>query len=399
MPLPNEYNLSDAVRSADDMIVYRAEHPIHGTVDVYLPDENLPFTLAAAARNRLYQYGLQLRNISLLNLPFVTKSLEVSQNPTEPYVVTKEAKHDLEELISNGVILKPKRIFTILSQALEAMIGLAANGCVPGKVRPRQIKLSDLHTGRITFNLLEGSQSQTDINQTISAPVQGKDIATKPVPPKGLEKTPPPVSATDVTVPIDRAPAPPKTVTGISPKTDIDRTITADLGDEAEPARKQLRIIQRNIYILANAAYELLFGRKYEPAEQASAVNIKNLGRRWRKVLQKALTNNTIGRYNNYEELLRDINRSLNRNKRLAVASIPLLLIIVVIASYFGYERYRRHKIMTSEAGQAIKTFLDIVNKASEDVEKVQIPEPPPDVPDDKTILQPFEKIEPVKTD
>ena len=114
MPLPSEYVIEDAVRSIDDVIVYRANHPIHGTVNVYLPDDTLPPQLARAVKTRLYQNGLQMRNISLLNVPLTAKALEVSQNPNEPYIVTKYAEHDLEEFISNGVTTKPRRMFAIL---------------------------------------------------------------------------------------------------------------------------------------------------------------------------------------------------------------------------------------------------------------------------------------------
>ncbi|MHC4103752.1 MAG: hypothetical protein ACYSR9_02340, partial [Planctomycetota bacterium] len=127
MSLPIEFLIENAVGSIGDIIVYRAEHPIHGTVSVYQLDDNLPSGLVEKAKKRLYKTGLQMRNISLQNLRFVTKALEVSQNPNEPYVVTEYAKYDVEELINNGVTLKPKRVFLILSQVLEAIVDLAAN--------------------------------------------------------------------------------------------------------------------------------------------------------------------------------------------------------------------------------------------------------------------------------
>ena len=143
MALPSEYVVEDAVRSIDDVIVYRANHPIHGTVNVYLPDDTLPLEFAATVRKHLYQNGLQMRNVSLLNVPFATKALEVSQNPNEPYIVTKYSKHDLEDFISNGLTIKPRRMFVILSQLLEAIINLAANGCLIERVHPRQVKLPE----------------------------------------------------------------------------------------------------------------------------------------------------------------------------------------------------------------------------------------------------------------
>ena len=116
MPLPDEYIIEEVVRNIDDVIVYRADHPIHGMVNVYLPDDTLPQEVLKKARQRLYKKGLKMRELALMNLPFIAKALEVSQNPNEPYIVTQYTEHDLEWLISNGVTLKPKRMFVILSQ-------------------------------------------------------------------------------------------------------------------------------------------------------------------------------------------------------------------------------------------------------------------------------------------
>jgi hypothetical protein len=54
---------------------------------------------------------------------------------------------------------------------------------------------------------------------------------------------------------------------------------------------------------------------------------------------------------------------------------------------------------MTSEAGQAIESFLDIVNKTNDTFPELKKPEPASPRPDDQTILEPFEKIEPVDED
>ena len=62
------------------MIVYRAEHPIHGTVNVYLVDNNLPWELSGQAKKRLYQNGRHMRNMSLLNIPYIVKALETLQS-------------------------------------------------------------------------------------------------------------------------------------------------------------------------------------------------------------------------------------------------------------------------------------------------------------------------------
>jgi hypothetical protein len=54
---------------------------------------------------------------------------------------------------------------------------------------------------------------------------------------------------------------------------------------------------------------------------------------------------------------------------------------------------------MTSEAGQAIESFLDIVNKTNDEVPELKKPEPAPPAPDEKTILKPFDKIKPLDKD
>ena len=175
MSLPIEFLIEDAIRSIGDVIVYRAEHPIHGTVNVYQPDDNLPSDLAGETKKRLYESGLRMRDMSLLNPRFVTKALEVSQNPNEPYVVTKYAKYDLEELINNGVTLKSKRTFVILSQVLEAIVNLAANDWPIDRVFARQVKLPQLHTGNISLTVFE------DIEEGISVSKVGVPTAAVPM--------------------------------------------------------------------------------------------------------------------------------------------------------------------------------------------------------------------------
>ena len=61
---------------------------------------------------------------------------------------------------------------------------------------------------------------------------------------------------------------------------------------------------------------------------------------------------------------------------------------------YVSYEKYHRHKIMTSEAGQAIKNFLDIVNKTNSEIPELQKPQTPSPDQDDSKILKPFDEIE-----
>ncbi len=62
-------------------------------------------------------------------------------------------------------------------------------------------------------------------------------------------------------------------------------------------------------------------------------------------------------------------------------------------------DKRNRYQIMTSEAGQAIKSFLDIVNKTSDEFPELKKPEPASPAPDDQTILKPFDNIEPIRED
>jgi hypothetical protein len=49
---------------------------------------------------------------------------------------------------------------------------------------------------------------------------------------------------------------------------------------------------------------------------------------------------------------------------------------------------------MTSEAGQAIESFLNIVNKADDEFPELEKPKLVNSEPDDKTILKPFNRIQ-----
>jgi serine/threonine protein kinase len=407
MSLTSECLIGEAIRSVDDVIVYQADHPIHGIVNVYLPDEALPPELARAVKRRLYQNGLRMRSLSLLNLPLVTRALEVSQNPNEPYIVTKSLKHDLEELISNGVTIKPKRMFGILSQVLQAIINLATNGWEIDHIHPRQIKLVELHTGDISFTVIEGAGQKTNMTRTATAAADGElSDTTKP---QGDDKEDRAFAPTaKITQRIDEPRTekvqgenrtPKATTPAYTAHDDIGRTATLDESAQLKYAQKRLRMTQRNIYFLGNITYQLLFGRKYEPSDKVVAANIRKLSRRWRKILDKALSQNLDYRYDTYETMLRDVRKASSRNKRVAIASIPFLLLLVIIGSYFAYEQYHEYKIMTSEAGQAIESFLDIVNKTNDTFPELKKPEPASPRPDDQTILEPFEKIEPVDED
>jgi len=391
MSLPIEFLIENAVGSIGDIIVYRAEHPIHGTVSVYQLDDNLPPDLVNEAKKRLYQTGLQVRDISLQNLRFVTKALEVSQNPNEPYVVTEYRKYDIEELINNGVALKPKRVFLILSQVLEAIISLKVNNWSIDRVHARQIKLSQLHTGDISFSIIE------KLEDTVSADRNGADSRADEQ--KNALSQEDPTRTVAVTGKKDVEQKPQEKTHFNEEHADIDATSTLDKDTSSENALKESRTVQRNIHILGNLAFQVLFGRKYVSSDKLSMANIRELGRRWRKVLEGALSEDAAGRYETYEKMLSEIRNASNRNKRVAIASIPFLIVLAVIAGYFSYEKYREHKIMTSEAGQAIKNFLDIVNETRDEFPELTKPQAEPNKPDEQTILSSFDNIKSVDED
>ena len=388
MSLPIEFLIENAVGSIGDVIVYRAEHPIHGTVSVYQLDDNLPSALVNEAKMRLYKTGLQVRDMSLQNPRFVTKALEVSQNPNEPYVVTEYRKYDIEELINNGVTLKPKRVFLILSQVLEAITNLTSNNWPIDRIHARQIKLSQLHTGNISFSVIE------KLEDSISTGKIGDDSMADGQ--KNALSPEDPTRTVAVTEKKDVKQEPQEKTHFNEEHADVDATSTLDKNTSSENALKESRTVQRNVNILGNLAYQLLFGRKYVSSDKLSVANIRELGRRWRKVLEGALSEDAAGRYETYEKMLSDIRKASNRNKRLAIASVPFLIVLAVIAGYFSYERYREHKIMTSEAGQAIKNFLDIVNETKDVFPELTTPEAEKNKPDEQAILRSFENIKPV---
>jgi hypothetical protein len=395
MSLPSEFVIENAIGSLGDIIVYRAEHPIHGTVSVYQLDDNLPPDLVEEGKKRLYQSGLRMRDMSLLNLRFITKALEVSQNPNEPYVVTKYAKYDLEELINNGVILKPKRVFLILTQVLEAIVNLAAHGWLIDRVHARQIKLSQLHTGDISFSVIEEMEENAGVVRVSAGLVTGEPTNADI---KSMFLADP-TRTVPVTKKDDETQTLPNKTNAHAEHPDTKATSTLNKNIAEEDVRKESRAAQRNIYILGNIAFQLLFGRKYLSSDKLSVSNIRELGRRWRKVLERALSEDAAGRYDAYENILRDIRKASNRNKRLAIASVPFLIVMAVIAGYLAYGRYREHKIMTSEAGQAIKNFLEIVNETRDEFPELTKPEAEPNKPDEQTILSSFDNIKTVNED
>jgi hypothetical protein len=388
MSLPIEFLIENAVGSIGDLIVYRAEHPIHGTVSVYQLDDNLPSGLVEEAKKRLYQTGLQMRDMSLQNLRYVTKALEVSQNPNEPYVVTEYTKYELEELINNGITLKPKRVFLILSQVLEAIVNLAAHGRLIDRIHARQIKLPQLYTGNISFSVIE------EMEEGIGSGRVGAD--SMPGEQKNSFSTEEPTRTVPITEKIEEEQELQDTSHTNEEHPDIDVTPTLDGNISIKDDRKQLRNAQRNAYILGDLAFQLLFGRKYLSSDKLSVSNIRGLGGRWRKVLERVLSEDAAGRYDTYEQMLSDIRKASNRNKRLAIASVPFLIVLAIIAVYFSYERYREYKIMTSEAGKAIEDFLEIVNKTQDEFPELIKPEAEPNRPDEQTILSSFDNIKPV---
>jgi hypothetical protein len=394
MSLPNEYVIEEAVRHLEGVVVYRANHPIHGTVNIYLPDRTLPAASVRAAARRLYQNGLQMREMSVRNVALVTKALEVSQNPNEPYIVTEVLEDDLEELISNGLMVKPKRMFRILSQILQALTNLARAGWPVDRVDSRQIKLPQAHGSEISFNVIEGLDRSIDVGKETAELV---DEAPGPEAEEAKVRPAEQVNkAQSQTVEITRASEEAQT-RGISAPVpaEHEHSDNAESGD----VQSQVRTSRRNIYILAKMCYQLLFGRKYHAGDQVAAANVRKLARRWRRVLDKALSQDVDHCYDTYEAMLEELRKALNRNRRLAIASVPVWLLLALIGSYFAYERYHRYKIMTSPAGHVIKKFLDIVDQTDDRLAELKEPEPTPPAPDDETILQPFDRIEPVSDD
>lgn len=352
MPLPSEYVIEDAVRSIDEVIVFRGQHPIHGQVDIYLPDEALPAAIAAAVRKRLYQNGRRMRNISLMDLRFVAKSLEVSQDPRDPYIVTKRAEHDIAEFIGNGLVVKPARCFAIISQSLEALIGLAANGWETERLSSQQIKLDKLESGSISLNVVEVPQHVAEAADAVSA---------------------------------------------------VDETVTVDLkdpgsGDEtgdSDDDGKHYESIRKNIYTLGTIACQLLFARQYQGSDKRVCAKMGKLSSRWRKIMNKSLARDNNAGYKTYEAMLADVTAALTRNKRIAIGSIPFVLLAMAIAGYFGYQKYQRHRIMTSEGGQAIESFLEVVSKTDDEIVPTEKPQAGKEAePDEEEILKPFEEIE-----
>jgi len=389
MAIPDEYKIEEVVRKTENMMACRADHPIHGTVIIYMPDDALPSEAAATVKRHLYQSGIQMRSISQLYLPFVTRTLEVSQNPNEPYIITEYSKYNLEKLINEDVRLKPKRIYQIFSKVLQAIMSLSENGWQTDRLNPYQIKLSDIHEGDVTITALLSAGFQPTVTGTIPISKGGRlsDTVTPQTEKDSASVFPPTQTLKDNT--IEKTQTLKNGITIDQSHSGIEPTVTLPQ-DAALAGEKELRLVQRNIYILGGLAYQLLFGEKYHLSDSNAIVNIRKLSAQWRTVLDKALSPSIEDRYESYESMLRDIERALSRNKRIAIAVTPLVVLLLIAGGLFGYRQRHRHQIMTSEAGQAIKNFLDIVDKTESD-----FPEPSSasQEPNDDSILKPFDEI------
>jgi len=395
MAIPGEYKIEGLVHKADNITVHQAYHPIHGTVAIYTVDDTLPAKRAIPVKNRLYQWGLQMRNISQLNLPFVTKSLEVSQNPNEPYIITEYTKHNLQELVDDGIKLEPKRIYQIFSQVLKAIVNLRENSWQVDRLSPYQIKLNDIHQGNGSYTIIGDGSFQITVTKTISNATQGNitntaTLKTEKSPDTGITPTQTLMDSTlDVTQTIKRTTAHSQSPLPTEP------TVIPQ-GDEALEGKKDIRLVQRNIYLLGEIAYQLLFGRKYYRSDKAAVANIKKLGSKWRTILNKTLSPSLDVRYNSYEAMLRDVNRSLTRNKKIVIGVTPLIALALIAGLYFGINKYneyrKRQDIMGSDAGKVITEFLDVIDKTNDDLPQLQDPASSQENDDD--ILKPFNEID-----
>ena len=389
MAIPDEYKIEEVVRKAENMMICRADHPIHGKVFIYMPDDALHPEVAAIVKRHLYQSGIQMRGISQLYLPFVTKTLEVSQNPNEPYIITEYSKYDLEKLINEDIRLKPKRIYQIFSKVLQAIMSLSENGWQTDGLNPYQIKLSDIDQGDVTVTALLSTGLQPIVTGTAPAPkaVGLGETATLKTEKDSVSVFPPTQTLKDDAV--EKTQTLKKGITIDQSRSGIEPTATLQQ-DAALANEKEVRLVQRNIYILGGLAYQLLFGEKYRLSDSIAVVNIRKLSAKWRTVLEKALSPSLEERYESYESMLRDIERALSRNKRIAMAITPLVVLLLMAGGLFGYRQHHRHQIMTSEAGQAVKNFLDIVDKTESN-----FPEPSSasQEPNDDSILRPFDEI------
>ncbi|MHC4214980.1 MAG: hypothetical protein ACYSWP_16600 [Planctomycetota bacterium] len=384
MALPSEYTIEDAIKPIGNVVAHRANHPIHGKVNIYLPDYTLSRKLATAAAEKLYRDGLRLRELSIQNVPLIEKTLEVSQNPNEPYIVTASIEHDLEEYISNGLTIKAKNIFRILRQVLQAISNLGAVGWSVDRIHPAQIKLTQAQGTQISFSIIEGLDYSSESREIATDPASNasaEKIGKSQVQTVKIAKTPDETPTLQVSIP------PPKEH---KPNVDI---------DSGENKPTDSRTTRRNIYLLGTMCYQLLFARKYGAGDKIALENIASLPGRWRRVLNKTLSEEQENRYQDYGTMLNDVRKALNRNRTTAIASIPVWVILILIIGYQAYGRYHRHKIMTSEAGQAIESFLEIVNKTDDEFGPLEKPDSVRPEPNEQTILSPFDKIEPIPED
>ncbi len=399
MAIPEEYKLLEVVSKSGNISTCKASHPIHGTVAIYRPEEDISNEDSVRAKRFLYRCSTQIRSISLLNLPFVIDALEVSQNPNDPYIVTRFIKHDLEELANDGITLKPKRTFQIISQLLQAISSLSENGWQIDRLDLSQIKFDDYYNDDVILAPIGNSGLGPNVTKTLLSTTNkqsvSKTITQETQNDSEYSKTLTCNDTFDPTITIDDNID--ATVTLQEPNTfskqstGYDSTVTMEQTGKSSSSNKVLRADQRNIYTLGNVAFQLLLGEKYRANDSAASAMINKVGTRWRKVLKKALDKDISCRYQSFDEMLCDIQKALLRNKKIGIAAIPVLIAAMVIAGFFGYKQYKRHIIMASDTATAVENLIDIFDK---EPDTTSTGKQKATGQSDDEILQPFEELE-----
>ena len=175
MILPDEYKLGDNVKESGNLQIYRATHPIHNQVRVYLPKSDLPNETRDIIYRELYSTGLLLQEVTLMNIPYVAKTLDISRNPEKPYIVTEDLEYDLQDAIDNRIGFKPTRVFSILSQILECFDCLLSNGFFVHKITPNQILIPSYSKGDVKITFTERTIQKGW--HTVKTSVMGKTVA------------------------------------------------------------------------------------------------------------------------------------------------------------------------------------------------------------------------------
>jgi hypothetical protein len=336
MALPANYTVEAAVGNLGKIAIYRASHPIHGTVAVYKPAEQLRHEQLTQVRQLLYQHSLWLRDISERDISGIAKALEVSQNPDDPYIVTAWWENDLATFLDTAPKLKRSAATKLFAGICKAVSIAEVNGFSLGQLQASSIKLEGVNPVLLTVGVLSDLASSSRGTLSIASQPGMTDGSVTQTLKTGISKDKP--GSTQ------------------APTVTIREGGTVTLPNHQETTE----VVHMNLYTLGTILYQLLFREKYYSADARVAGRIKGLPKRWRVITSRLINMSGESYYSSYDTLLLDVRKALARNKRVVLGFTPVFVLLLVLMAWWGHNWYSNYQIRTSNAAEALKQFMNL---------------------------------------